>query len=453
MLIVISDLHLTDCSTASNPHFTAFRLLASELKPSIRAKGAREIRVLLLGDIFDVVRTSHWHEHVPFARRPWNGPQLDPATGMNPGPGVEQQFGQVLAKVLQQKSSRALVDGIRSLGDEVGLPVSVTYVPGNHDRVLHNFPTLRQQVAEAFRPAHVTFTHAFHAPEYRVFARHGHEWDGNCHGWKFLTRVLDRGSGAKRFDPEVYRVMAIGEVITAELMGGLVYNARKELPGDAEFHRLVAEANNVRPQTDSIRWLVWMGNQQSAPRLDACSRAFRTALENLLDTTVAREWDRLKPDLLVAGDVTDLLGKVLAIVKGRRGLRSFDKIIPVLEEFEAVLAKVRGHPQDGLYRGAMEELMGDDLPPDVEYLMYGHTHTARQDCARAEVDGTARIYVNTGTFLPLIARADDRRSFFRSNRMTFVCFYRSDEDTEGRQGPGPTMDVWDGMKRKDYLPE
>ena len=37
--------------------------------------------------------------------------------------------------------------------------------------------------------------------------------------------------------------------------------------------------------------------------------------------------------------------------------------------------------------------------------------------------------------------------------MTYVCFYREDEDRDGRADRGPTMDVWDGMKLKNYRPE
>ncbi|HEX8905494.1 MAG TPA: hypothetical protein VF771_11660 [Longimicrobiaceae bacterium] len=454
MLIVISDLHLTDCSTAANPHSTAFTLLTTELKASVAAKRATEIHVLLLGDVFDVVRTSYWHQHVPFAERPWNGDRLDPATGMNPDAKVEKQFGEVLAGVLKQRSSAALIDGIKSLGDEANLPVAVTYVLGNHDRVLLNFPSLQRQVAAAFGPVPVTFANHFHSPEYRVFARHGHEWDDNCHGWKLRDKVLKPGPGVGRFDPEAYRVMAIGEVITAELMSGFVHRVRQLRPDDGEFLRVAGEVNNLRPQIEVIHWLQWLMKEETLrERLDDCGRAFRESLEAMLDTRLAREWDRLKPDLLVTGDITDTLGKALAILKTRDGLRKLQKIVPLLEKGGAVLDALRGHPEDSLYRGAVEEYGGKGLPVGVEYLMYGHTHRARQECFGAEVDGPARMYVNTGTFLPLIERAADHTSFFRSNRMTFVCFYRSDEDVEGRMGSGPTVDVWDGMKRKDYLPD
>jgi hypothetical protein len=154
---------------------------------------------------------------------------------------------------------------------------------------------------------------------------------------------------------------------------------------------------------------------------------------------------------VVSGDITDYLAKALAILKSGNGLQTLQTLIPVIEKTEAALAVVRGHREDGLYKGAEEEYGGGQLPPNVEYLAYGHTHSARQVCFSAEVDGSARMYINTGTFLPLIERAADQQSFFRSNRMTFICVYRSDEDLDGRRGPGPTVDVWDGMKRKNYL--
>jgi hypothetical protein len=76
---------------------------------------------------------------------------------------------------------------------------------------------------------------------------------------------------------------------------------------------------------------------------------------------------------------------------------------------------------------------------------------ARQNCLSALPDGRVRMYVNTGTFLPLIERADDKKTFYRSHRMSYVTFCRDDEDRAHRRGGGPTMDVWEGLKRKDYV--
>lgn len=455
MLIVVSDLHLTDRSTASNPHASAFQLLGEELRGSVKAKEPTEIRVLLLGDIFDVVRTDWWHRNgIPAGERPWGG-TLDRQTAMNQDAAkIEQQFSKVLAGVLAADSSQALITALKSLRVENGPPVAVTYVVGNHDRVLNNFPSLQQQIQAAFDPLQVEFANEFHSPDYRVLARHGHEWDESCHGWEFLTKVLRKSSRAGRFDPEVYRVMAIGEVITAELMSGFVWNVQQALgntPADQDFLRIVKEVNNLRPMSDVIRWITWLRQQdQSQQYLDVAAAAFRQALQDTLGTPLARQWDRLKQDLVVRGDITDYLGRALKILKSRNGLKKLEDLISVLEKAEAVVEFVRGHREDALAKGASDEFGGNGLPADTQYLLYGHSHVARQTCFSADTAGAVKMYINTGTFLPLIERTADKQSFFRSNRMTFICFYRHDEDVAGRLGDGPTVDVWDGMKRKDY---
>ena len=210
---------------------------------------------------------------------------------------------------------------LQGLAAAAGKPTRITYVTGNHGRVLNNFDVLRQRIAAALPGVPVHFSTELLAPEYGVLARHGQQWDDNCHGWKLYTDVLKKGH-VGRFAPEAHRVMAIGEPLTAELMAGLVSGAQQEF-------------------------------------------------------------------------------------------------------------------QDG-------------LPPEIQYIVYGHTHTARHDCFSAEPGGAVRMYINAGTYLPLIARALDEQSFSRSHRMTLAFFYKDAEDQEGRQGHVPTLDFWDGVRRKTY---
>ncbi len=96
----------------------------------------------------------------------------------------------------------------------------------NHDRVFNNFESLKNAIRAKLPKVDFEFKNFLAAPEYGVVARHGHEWDKNCHALDFANDVLGKGNGRKwtRFDPRTYKVMAIGEAITAELMSGLVYN-------------------------------------------------------------------------------------------------------------------------------------------------------------------------------------------------------------------------------------
>ena len=92
--MAISDLHLTDEQTAINVPPGAFDILEHEILANAAEGEAHKIHLVLLGDIFDLVRTDYWKLKgrdgtLPVAKRPWNG-TLSPATAMNADPGVER---------------------------------------------------------------------------------------------------------------------------------------------------------------------------------------------------------------------------------------------------------------------------------------------------------------------------------------------------------------------------
>jgi UDP-2,3-diacylglucosamine pyrophosphatase LpxH len=431
MLVLLSDIHLTDETTAPNVHPTAFQLLGEEIGTSAQERGAEDIHVVLLGDIIDLVRTNYWHAHnIPPQDRPWGG-DLDPETAMNRAAAIPGQFDAVLASILATESGQALFSMLQGLAAAAGKPTRVTYVTGNHDRVLNNFDVLRQRIAAALPGVPVHFATELLAPEYGVLARHGHQWDDNCHGWKLYTDVLKKGH-VGRFAPEAHRVMAIGEPLTAELMSGLVYHVETALnrqnPADRLFLHNLMDVNNLRPPTDVLR----------------------TALDGVLDCSLARRWDDLKKDLLVSGDITDYLDKARGILRRPQGLAKLQALLPVVDKLCSAYRSIPGTAgKDDLVSGAQQEFQ-NGLPPEIQYIVYGHTHTARHACFSAEPSGAVRMYINAGTYLPLIARALDEQSFSRSHRMTLAFFYKDVEDQEGRQGRGPTLDFWDGVRRKTY---
>ncbi len=60
MLVFISDLHLTDGSSGETINSGAFKKFAYYLKDMADNSGAKEVEVVLLGDIFDVIRSEQW---------------------------------------------------------------------------------------------------------------------------------------------------------------------------------------------------------------------------------------------------------------------------------------------------------------------------------------------------------------------------------------------------------
>ncbi len=447
MLVLVSDLHVSDTTTANNINPEALGLLFSSIRETALRRGAREVRLVLLGDIFDLVRTDYWHRHsVPMAERPWGG-TLDPLTAMNARSDlVERQFSRILADILTTPAAGELRERLGAMARMV--PFTVTYVVGNHERVLWNFPSLQRQITASI-PEIATFASAVESVEYGVLARHGHEWDENTHGWRFRREVLGGADGVGRFDEAAYRVMAIGEVVTAELMGGLVHHART-LGARPPVVDQLKEVNNLRPMLDVFAWLEWLGSTKNARDRETLHRSMRLALEGMLSSELAKRWDRLTVDVLASGDLVDrlqqakaiLLGPDYASFKGRVGsLKKLQHLFPFLAP-----------DSDRLLEGAGKEdaLAEAGAGRGIHRVLYGHTHRARHDYFSADPGGGAQMYVNTGTYLPLIERALDGKSFVSSSQMSMVYVYGADEDTDHKVPGTTSIDIWNGVRRKQY---
>jgi hypothetical protein len=90
MLVAISDLHFVDGTAGEhNLPYSAFSsVFLSDIAAAARAKKAREIRILLLGDVVDLIRSTVWLEADP-EDRPWgaNGRKTFRIPGKTAPPG------------------------------------------------------------------------------------------------------------------------------------------------------------------------------------------------------------------------------------------------------------------------------------------------------------------------------------------------------------------------------
>jgi UDP-2,3-diacylglucosamine pyrophosphatase LpxH len=449
MLVLISDLHLTDERVARNVNPEAFRLFGSEVAATARKRGAKEVQLVLLGDIVDFGRTDYWlREEIPPEDRPWGG-ELSPYSGMNSKSAViERQFLAILRDILQSPTARQLIATLADLERETPA-FTVRYVVGNHDRVLWNFPSLQAEIVRAI-PQISSFEASIESEEYGLVARHGHEWDLNTHGWEFRNKVLLPRENVGRFSPESYRVQAIGEAVTAELMGGLIHHAAR-LGTPQSIVEQLKDVNNLRPMLHVFEWLQWIGAQETREEQERLYEALRLSLDGLLGCSLAKQWDHMRTDILISADLIDrlqqarrlILGSDFGSFRGRvGGLKRLERTFPSLFKEEDVLRE-----------GARsEEVFRNPRPrSSIQRVIYGHTHRARHDYFHGNQDGTVQMYVNTGTYLPLITETDDGESFASSIQMVYVYVYRADEDLEMKQPGTTSMDIWTGIRRKVYL--
>ncbi|MEK7249379.1 MAG: hypothetical protein AAB209_03045, partial [Bacteroidota bacterium] len=85
----------------------------------------------------------------------------------------------------------------------------------------------------------------------------------------------------------------------------------------------------------------------------------------------------------------------------------------------------------------------------IRYIVYGHTHEHRHDYFSGDRD--LLMYINTGTYLPFIQIAEERRGFATAHRMTMAFLYNADEDKSDRADNLPTLQVWNGIRKKNYI--
>ncbi len=443
MLTIISDIHLADETASHNVNPEAFDILAKEIQAAAEENGAKENHVVLLGDIFDLFRTTYWHKYYPDPNdRPWGG-KLDVATAMNDKPGlVEQQFNSVLEAILKRPAAEKFIQMLTGLL----APARVTYVLGNHDRPLNNFDSLKNKVAG--RISGVKFQNGLDlTADYGLLARHGHEWDEHNNATLLLSKVLQPGQHWSSLDPQVAHFMSIGEVITAELMSGLVYDLETNGPPGLANQVGIRDVSNIRPMTDVFEWLDWRTDQQglNSAEQEILRKALVKAISGVVDSTFGQTWDKIQSDFLVSGDIVDRLQLVRSFLSKKGSLNSLHFL---KDAYEGLRKIVRAPEEDDCYKGALTELQNTDAFPQLQFLLYGHTHEARHDFVRVGSAPAVRLYINTRTYLPLIQKTNNGGAFSMSNQMNIVFVYRRDEDTHNGPKAQPTLDLWNGIQVK-----
>ncbi len=449
MLVIISDLHISDETTSTNPHPTAFsKVLKEELKVRINSdnnKNLVEFHLVLLGDIFDFVRTDYWYtDTTNYIERPWNG-TLNQFTAMNESNMVKEHFINILKRIFESDSAKELRNMIQEIN--ALMQMKITYVIGNHDRAIYNFPELEQMIKNFFGIDDITFSNWVIDPNYGVIARHGHEYDSINHGFDLFKEELNiDNNGIKKYDGigrfsgkaakfNVYSVQTFGEVITGELMSGVVHHVKKL--NDQKLTDKVMEVNNVRPLSLGLEYLSLLGETKE--------------VKNITDSTKNKLIKILKDQ--ISALVTSKLAqkRKYRLYKFAQDLpfNSFEGLRDLLSiaNFFSDLCNSNGEYDDDLYKGAIQDAKSN---PGINYFIYGHTHIERQDTFNADSNNNVQMYVNTGTYLPLIQRAQDEKGFYELNQMTMTFLYKAVEDSNRNADGKPTIDIWIGKKHKNY---
>jgi hypothetical protein len=442
MLVIISDLHLTDGSSgptlapgAAGRFLGQLRSLA--IAASWRTDGkyrpVERLDLVLLGDIVDLVHSAQWG--VRAAVRPWSDHHsgeflnlLDRITE-----GVLTHNEESVSALRSLSTPGLVIPPETRLGQPdptaEGQPIAVRtyYMVGNHDWFFHlpggSLNAMREKVIRglglANRPGE-PFPHDM--PEdadllhtmrrHKVTARHGDLYDP-------LSFDGDRDASS------------VSDAIVIELVNRFSAEIETRLAGELPASAILGlqEIDNVRPLVLIPVWL-----------------------EGLLQRTCARPatgkkvkviWDQLVDDFL-ALDFLRQRNSADQLIDGLAAALKFSRR-PSTGWAAATAAWFHGlRGSGGASYGRLALAEQDFRNRRSKQIVYGHTHAAESvplDASYAETYVLNQVYFNAGTwrrvYRPTLL-ASGEHEFVAEDTMTYLVFYQGDE----RQGR--PYETWSG---------
>ena len=428
MLIFISDLHFVDGTAGEhNVPTDAFKIFFENISSATdwlakKGRQVEEIKLVFLGDIFDLLRTVKWLDpDIKESERPWGSNERMIKTH------ADAIFDQIIVK---NQDTFNLLKG--NLKDRFGLPVEPEriYIPGNHDRLCNKYDSLRNKVCQNLGiPQRIDpFDHSYIDVDYGVFARHGHEYD------KFNFE------GGTSYKYEDYMRVPIGDPITTELISKLPWKIMnkpeiKKLPAKQReaLERNLQDIENIRPFSATLEWLLYQVKK---------NLSLKKVIEEAVDETIkkfnrlnyVKRWYKHHDKWTDFMDEADKIQSVLFLLEKFK-IFSSEKLMPLMEKVKNRFMK------DDLLEAAPKEY--SHLDNRIRYVIYGHTHEPLQVSVRVveRNNGSKEyVYLNTGTWRTRYHKCREGLGFIGWKNLTYTIFYKPEE----RESKFPAFETWTG---------
>ena len=452
MLLIISDVHLGDGTTAKSIPPSAFRLFADRLREtayfaSWRADGTyrpiEDIDLVLMGDILDPLHSTRWLDTAPDEAnyiRPWSDPS---------GPLFPAKLREVTGAIIEENKEALEVLRRCAVGEVVSIPpgtsrgkpdhesreriplkVRTHYMIGNHDWYYHlpgaAFDQIRRDMINAMGLSNLPTNFPYELDEYpllkdifdryKVFGRHGDCFD------KFnFDREEGRNHGT------------LGDVFTMQVLNRFPVEVQKrfgdELP--AGIVDSLRRLTNIRPVLATPLWI--SGQIKNYAGNKALEGELKDVWDDICDEFLQIDFVR-EADKLFQFDIVDAMD--LAVKIARRA--SFDTINEVVAW---AYDKFGGEAQSFAEHALQEPAFLNDT---ARYIIYGHTHHHEivpldEDVKPPHTE--SQIYFNSGTwhsYYALAVKNPAEQKFVPYQALTYLIFYK-----EGERD-GHHFETWSG---------
>lgn len=452
MLVIISDLHLTDGTSGETIDDKAFRIFRNRLsdmaydaswrqddQKKSYYKPVEQIDILLLGDIIDMIRSEQWN-HAIDAILPWTNNRGDDfyANIRTIADGVlknnaksfailkgfsegDIKIPAMMTEATETEKKEQKVEHHAS-AEKVAPKVNIYYMVGNHDWFLYiddpRMHAIRNDIIDALGLANEKDKPFPYYPfendglletqeAHRVYAIHGDEFDE--------TNCQDSGRDGS----------SVGDVVVIKLLNEIPNQIEKQIRkypqgrvGTEEdiqdFVKELREIDNLRPYSLAPDWISQVLEEYELdPQFinDSIRDALREMITSFTETP-----------LIAKNKSIDIVMRIARFFLGKHF--SISDLASIINHFSLSKDDFES------YKEYARKLSNEDVGRDKDFFIMGHTHYPEiVPLSSYMEDGHKRgkIYINSGTWRALHKRGVYDNSFISYKTMTIVAFYKPDE--------------------------
>ena len=344
----------------------------------------RPAEIVFVGDLFDIVRSPRWLEGT---RRPYH----------EPAPAGIRVVEAIVEATLEREA--AFFAKLRGLV-ESGI-LKLTYILGNHDRLLRFAPQARRAIHQAMTGHYVKdveFPSEKVFPAHGVLAHHGHTGDFICYGREGTA--------------------PIGDAIGVELIVRFppLLRTRLDVPDPVELD----DIDDVRPVYAVPAWVRQLGEYRRGI-LKPLHTTWGQLVEEFLSNPFVRDWMKAqRRGKLLSFNPGKQLELLLQLSTGRIMGKTQDKRL-------TQAYRVFQHRFDGRFAQRAAERLAEPKYRGLQYVVNGHSHFPSMT-PLGHIDGKPGVYFNTGTWRTVHqigTHMSGRPTFLPYDAMTYLVFFPS----------------------------
>ena len=481
MLVIISDLHLGDGTTAASIPASAFYLFAKRLRQDAHFASLRrgkyrpieELDVILMGDIIDPLHSTKWlfppkgqeqyievggqkliritEEGEPGYIRPWSDPS-NPlfAAKLREVTQAIIEHNRASLEVMRKLANGEFIEfdpptanGERDAASQSKMPLKVRfhYMVGNHDWYYHlpgeAFDSIRRELVDAMGLSNPPSPFPYdlrkldpHAPwkqdEAPEIERLFREYQVFCrHGDCFDSFNFNAKLGRDH--------ASLGDAFTMEVCNRYPEELKRKADLNSQIVDNLRHITNIRPALATPLWISGQIKRLSEEHMinGWDESQLKKIWDNLSEKFVNLKFVRSK-DIPFRIDIVDKMQAAIKISK-LISLETLDNLIYKLQN-----RRLFGGDGSFIQFALQEPAFQDDT---ARYILYGHTH--HQETIPLDYDERSgnQIYFNTGTwhtYFDLARKNPKEKKFVPYKALTYITFYKEDEHDDRR------FETWTG---------